>query len=103
MFFWLFRRDKLCPGTHVCGEAQVETAGEEPCAECPNIKLDLFLTTLRGRQLAIVIDLDRDHTQAGLTYGPHDLTYLDLLLMRLLAQERDAYTEELMNNAKKGK
>jgi len=76
----------------------MESGGDEPCFECPVVKLDTFMATTRGRQMQLVIDIDRDH-QAGLTFSPHDLTWTETLLLRLLAQERDAFTDELMKNS----
>ena len=65
-------------------------------------KLDLFMQTVRGRQMQIVTDIDRD-SQAGITYGPHDLTYTETLLLRVLVSERDAFTEEKMKEAQRKK
>ena len=68
--------------------------------ECPSAKLDMHMATMAGRQISMVLDLDRAH-QAGLTLGPHDLTYLELLLLQLLQEQRDAYTEEMMKESQK--
>ena len=80
----------------------MESGGTEVCSECPGDKLDLFLATLRGQQMQIVIDADRD-IQAGLTYGPGDLTYTETLLLRVLIAERDAFTEEKMKESQQRK
>ena len=99
VFHWLFRRKKLCPGPQGCDIAKYENGGTEPCPECAGVKLDEFLNTVRGRQIALVTGIDRA-IQAGITYGPHDLTYPEFLLLRVLAEERDAFSDELLNSAK---
>jgi hypothetical protein len=102
VYYWLFRREKLCPGSMQCGEAQTESGGDAACLECPSIKLDIELTTLRGRQLAIVAEIDHIR-QAGVQFGPDDLSYADTLLMRLLAEERENYSQEVMREASQGR
>jgi hypothetical protein len=43
----------------------------------------------------LVTEIDRAR-QAGITYGPDDLLWAETLLLRILAEEREAYTEEMM-------
>lgn len=101
MCHWLFRRDKLCPGTRSCGEAQQQTGGEEACLECPSAKLDTFLeTTQAGMRIASVLRLDRLR-HCGVVFDPHDIDYAESLLLDLLNQERDLYTDDQMKQAQK--
>jgi hypothetical protein len=102
VYHWLFRRSKLCPGSASCAEALQQSGGEYQCEECAGLKLDLFQATMRGRRIALVNDIDRAK-QAGLTYGPHDLNYVEMLLLRILNEEREAYTDEMMKEAQKKK
>ena len=81
----------------------MQTRGEEPCLECPERKLDAYLATVRGRQLALVVDIDRFKEIAGIKYGPEDVTYLDVLLLGILGEEREKYQQELIEQAGKGK
>lgn len=81
----------------------MECGGAEPCVECPETKLDAWLETVRGRQLALVIDLDRFKETARLVFAPGDLTYLETLLLGILWEERELYQQELMEQAAKEK
>jgi hypothetical protein len=101
VYYWLFRRNKLCPGPLQCGDALSETAGEAPCLECPSVRLDQWLATPDGQQLLLVIGLDRARHAAGVRYSPGDLTYHELMLLQMLSEERDRYTEEQMKEAQK--
>jgi hypothetical protein len=85
----------------VCGEAQVQTQGEYCCMECPEAKLDAFLATMRGRQLALVVDLDRYKEIAKLQLGPEEVNYAETLLLIILAEERDRYQQDMIESATK--
>ena len=77
-----------------------QNGGFDPCYECPAVKMDSFLETMPGRRIALVVDLDRSK-QAGIVFGPEDITHAEALLMRILNEERDKYTEELMKESSK--
>jgi len=96
--YWLFRKEKLCEGAHKCGEAMMQNGGFDPCYECPAVKMDRAMESIRGRRIGLVTTLDRLR-QAGITYGPDDLTFAESLLLVILAEERDKFTEELMKQA----
>jgi hypothetical protein len=79
----------------------VQTQGEYCCTECPEAKLDAFLASMRGRQLALVVDLDRYKEIAKLQLDPEEVNYAETLLLIILAEERDRYQQEQMESATK--
>lgn len=78
-----------------------QTRGEEPCLECPAVKLDEWLQTQRGRQLAFALELDRLKMTAGVVFRPGDLTYPEVLLLCVVCEEREKYQQEVIEESAK--
>lgn len=74
----------------------MQTGGEEPCLECPAVKLDIWLQSTAGRRLSAALELDRLKTTAGVVFRPEDLTCIEAMLLGLVFEERDKYQAELM-------
>lgn len=102
----MLRRDQLCPGSDVCPYVRMEDPhagyGAPRCTECPVTLLDEALNSLMGQWIASAIDLEFA-LQAGVTVSLKEIGYPEFLLLRLLAQERNRYHEEVMNQARHGR
>lgn len=72
-----------------------------PCSECPRSLLDEYLASPRGQMISRVVDLDFA-IQAGLSVTLRDIDYLDFLLLRILNEERNKYTNEQMKQSSRG-
>jgi len=64
-----------------------------PCAKCPEQYLQEYLDSPSGKLIGVVIDLDAA-LQAGMTITLRQLSYPEFVVLRLLLEERDAYTTE---------
>ena len=99
----MLRQQELCPGPSECPEVlNVDPeAGRDalPCSECPASRLDEYLASPHGRMISLVIDLD-SAIQVGIDVTLKDLSYLDLLLLRILNEERGKYQVEQMKRTR---
>lgn len=92
------RRDRLCPSPRLCPEALTPEAQQNvqevlPCEECPAEKLALYLVSPSGQWMSVVVDLDFA-LQSRIQVPLSQISYLDFLLLRLLADERNKFQVE---------
>ena len=98
------RRNQLCPTPAECPEAltpEVQLSGQEPlpCEECPEEKLTLYLASPPGLRMSVVVDLDFA-LQSRIQVPLSQISYLDFLLLRLLADERNKHQIEEIEKQK---
>jgi hypothetical protein len=95
----MLRRSDLCPTPAECPYVLMEnpfaTADSERCEDCPLSALEDYLESAAASSIAATITLDFA-LRAGVTVTLAEISYPEFLRLRLLAEERDRYQEELM-------